>query len=74
MNAARLVATLLMVGGLLALLYGGFTYTHDSTQAKLGPIELIVQKKETVNIPMWAGVLAIVVGGAVLLLPGSRRA
>jgi TRAP-type C4-dicarboxylate transport system permease small subunit len=72
MNSIKLVALLLIAAGVLALAYGGFTYTKDTTAVKLGPLELTVQEKETVNIPLWAGIGAIVVGGA-LLLVGSKR-
>ena len=72
MNALKIVAIVLIVGGVLALVYGGFTYTKSTDAAKLGPIELSVKHKETVNIPIWAGVGAIV-GGSALLLVGRKR-
>jgi TRAP-type C4-dicarboxylate transport system permease small subunit len=72
MNATKAVAVALIVAGVLGLLYGGFSYTKDTTKAKLGPIELTVKQTETVNVPIWAGVAAIVAGGALLLL-GSRK-
>jgi hypothetical protein len=56
----------------LGLTYGGFSYTRETHQAKIGPLELQVQEKEYVNIPLWAGVAAIVVGG-VLLVTGGKR-
>lgn len=62
MNAVKMLAILLIVAGGLGLLYGGFTYTKDTHQAKLGPIELSVKETETVNVPVWAGVGAIVAG------------
>lgn len=71
MNAIRIVALVLVIGGVLGLAYGGFTYTKENHQAKLGPLELNVKEKETVNIPVWAGVAAIVIGGALLL--GKRN-
>lgn len=71
MNAVKMVAVALIVAGVLGLLYGGFSYTKDSTKAKLGPIELTVKETETVNVPVWAGVAAIVVGGGLLLF-GSK--
>ncbi len=67
MNALRLVALALIVAGGLALAYGGFTYTSDTHEAKLGPLELSVEEKDTVNIPVWAGVGAIVIGAGLLL-------
>ncbi len=73
MQAIKIAALALIVGGVLALAYGGFTYTRTTHEAKLGPIELTVKDKRTVNIPLWAGVAAVV-GGAGLLLVGSRKA
>ena len=67
MNAIRVVALGLIIAGVLGLAYGGFTYTKENHQAKIGPIELNVKEKETVNIPMWAGIGAIVIGGVLLL-------
>jgi hypothetical protein len=72
MNAIKMVAMALIVAGVLGLLYGGFSYTKDTTKAKLGPIELTVKETESVNVPVWAGVAAIVAGGALLVL-GSKK-
>jgi TRAP-type C4-dicarboxylate transport system permease small subunit len=71
MNATRIVAVVLIVAGLLGLAYGGFSYTKEETQAKLGPFELKVRDKETVSIPIWASVAAIAIGG-VLLFVGRK--
>ncbi len=68
----KIVGIVLIVAGALGLLYGGFSYTKDTTAAKIGPIELSVKKKETINVPVWAGVGAIAVGG-LLLVFGSKR-
>jgi len=72
MNPIKLVAIALIVVGILGLAYGGFSYTKDTTVVKLGPIELSAKEKQTVNIPMWAGVGAIVVGGLLLVLGGKK--
>jgi TRAP-type C4-dicarboxylate transport system permease small subunit len=72
MNATRIIAMSLIVAGLLALVYGGFSYTKDTTAVKLGPIELSVKERETVNIPVWVGVGAVVIGGLLLVL-GSKK-
>jgi len=69
----KIVAILLIVAGALALVYGGFSYTRDKTAVKLGPLELSVKEKETVNVPVWAGVGAIVVGGLLLVLGGRTK-
>ena len=67
MNAIRVVALGLIILGVLGLAYGGFSYTKETHEAKIGPIELNVNEKKDVNIPMWAGIGAIVIGGALLL-------
>lgn len=67
MNAMKVVAIALIALGIIALVYGGFTYTKTTHDAKIGPLELSVKDKETVNVPVWAGIAAIVVGGALLL-------
>lgn len=72
MNATRIVAIALIVAGVLALAYGSFSYTKDTTAVKLGPIELSMKEKETVNVPIWVGVGAIVVGGLLLVLGGKK--
>jgi len=72
MNAVRILAIVLIVAGALGLVYGSFTYTKETHDAKIGSIELSVKDKETVNIPSWAGVGAILLGG-VLLLVGSKN-
>jgi uncharacterized membrane protein len=71
-NAIRLVGIALIVAGVLGLIYRGFSYTKDTTAVKLGPIELSVKEKETVNVPVWAGIGAIIVGGVPLIL-GSNK-
>jgi len=66
MDATRLLAIVLIVAGALGLAYGSFSYTKETHETKLGPIEFSVKDKETVNIPMWAGIGAIVIGGFLL--------
>ena len=72
MNSTQLAGIVLLVAGLLGLAYGGFSYTKDSTAVKLGPIELTVKEKETVNIPLWAGVAAAVAGAGLLVMGGKK--
>lgn len=66
MSALKIAAIVLLVGGIVALAYGGFTYTRTTHDAKIGPLEFSVKDKERVNVPVWAGVAAIVAGGALL--------
>jgi len=72
MNAIKIAAILLIAGGILGLVYGSFSYTKETHEAKLGPIELSVQEKQQVNVPVWAGIVAIVAGGGLLLL-GNKK-
>ena len=72
MNPIKLVGVALIVAGALGLLYGGFSYTKDTTVVKLGSLELTAKEKETVNVPIWAGVGAIV-AGALLLVVGGKK-
>jgi hypothetical protein len=73
MDAIKIAAIALVAAGILGLVYGSFTYTKETHEAKLGPIEMSVKEKETVNIPVWGGVGAIVLGGGLLLLGSKKR-
>jgi uncharacterized membrane protein YidH (DUF202 family) len=66
-SALKLVAILLIAAGVLGLVYGGITYTKTTHDAKVGPFELSIKDKETVHVPVWAGIGAIVVGSVLLL-------
>lgn len=69
LSVLKIVAVLLIVAGIAGLVYGKFTYTQATHEAKLGPLDLSVKEKKTVNIPLWAGVAAIVAGGLLLVVP-----
>jgi len=64
----RILAIALLVAGALALEYGGFSYTSETHDAKLGPVEISITEKERVNVPLWAGVALLAVGGGILLI------
>ena len=72
MNGIRIFGLVLIVAGVLALAYGGFSFTKDSTAVKLGPVEINVKEKQNVNIPLWAGVGAVVIGGLMFVMGGKR--
>ena len=72
MKARSLVGLALIGLGILALVYGGFSYTDETHDVELGPVELQVTEKERVNIPAWGGVAAIIVGAAILLMQRSK--
>ncbi len=68
----KALAVVLVVLGVLAILYGGFWYTTEETKAEFGPIKIDVKERRRVNVPLWAGVGAIAVGTALLLLGRPR--
>jgi len=72
MNSTKIIAIVLILAGALGLAYGRFTYTKETHDAKVGPIELSVKDKETVNVPQWLGIGAIVIGAGMLLVGGRR--
>ena len=71
MRGLKLLGVVLLILGVLALVYQGFSYTKDSREAKLGPLQLELKKKERVEVPQWVGVTLVLAGGALLLV--SRR-
>ena len=68
MSGIRILAIVLIVAGLLGVLYGKFSYTKETHEAKLGSLELSFKEKQTVNVPAWAGVAAIAAGAGLLLV------
>jgi len=67
MSGIRVLAIVLIVAGLLGVMYGKFSYTKETHDAKVGSLELSFKEKQTVNIPAWAGVAAIAAGAGLLL-------
>ena len=70
---SKMIAIALLIAGTLGLVYGGFSYTKDTTVVKLGPLEVTAKEKQTVNVPLWLGVGAIVIGGVLLVIGGKGR-
>jgi len=68
MGAIRIMALVLIVAGILGVAYGKFSYTKETHDAKIGPLELSIKDKQTVNVPAWAGVAAIAAGGVLLFV------
>jgi hypothetical protein len=73
MTLTRIIGLILIVAGIAALGVGGFSYTRETHQTKIGPIELAVKERQEVNIPIWVGVSAIVVGGVLVIFGGRKR-
>jgi len=72
MNPIKLAGVVLIVAGVLGLAYGSFSYTKETHKATVGSLELSVKDKETVNVPVWAGLGAIVLGGVLLVVRGNN--
>ncbi len=72
MNTIKIAAIGLIVLGILGLAYGGFSYTRETHQTTLGPLELTVKDQQRVNIPLWAGIGAVVAGGVLLVMGGKK--
>ena len=73
MAGRQIIAVILIVAGVLGLIYGSFSYTKETHEAKIGPLQFSIKEKETVNVPMWAGIAAIGAGVIVLLVGGGKR-
>ena len=72
MSPLKIVAIVLIVAGVGALAYGGFSYTKETHKAEIGPLKFSVAEKERVNVPQWAGIAAIA-AGVVLLVVGRNK-
>ena len=73
MNRVQLLGIALIVAGVLGLAYRGFTYTTETHDVKVGPIEMVIKDEKTVNIPVWAGAGAILAGGLLVVFGGRKR-
>jgi drug/metabolite transporter (DMT)-like permease len=73
MTLTRILGILLILAGTAGLIYGDFSFTKETHKAELGPLELELQEKETVQVPTWAGAGAIGIGVILLLVGGRRR-
>ena len=71
MGMTKIIGILLIVAGTLGLIYGGFSFTKDKHDVKLGSLQFSVVEKESVNVPIWAGAGAIGIG-VILLLIGRK--
>ncbi len=72
MSAGKLIGVLMIVLGALALIYGGFSYTRSTHAAAVGPVQLTVQHRHNVAVPVWAGIIVLVLGGVVIALDARR--
>ena len=72
MNPAKIVGIILIVLGVAGLAMGSFSYTKETHEAKVGPLQLSVQEKDSVNVPQWLGIAAIALGVVLLVVPGRK--
>jgi uncharacterized membrane protein len=72
MDVKKVLGIVLLAAGVVVLAIRGFSYTKETHDAKLGPIELSVKEKEHVTLPTWLGAGLVVVGGA-LLVVGRKK-
>jgi hypothetical protein len=68
----RIVGIVLIVLGVVALAYGGISYTRKEKVLDIGPIEATTETRETIPLPPILGGLALA-GGVALLIAGSRK-
>jgi len=73
MNLRKLLGIVLLAAGTLALIYRGFNYTSEKHTAHLGSLDFSLKEKKRLELPVWAGVVAIVAGAALLVIPSKRR-
>ena len=73
MNLRKILGILLLAAGTLTLIYRGFNYTSEKHTAHFGSLDFEVKEKKRLELPVWAGVVAIVAGAALLVLPSKKR-
>ena len=73
MSSSRIVALVLIIAGIIGLAYGGFSYRQETHHGSVGPFEFSLMETKTVNVQVWAGLIAIVVGGALLFTGAAKR-
>ncbi len=69
----KILGMVLLAAGTLVLIYRGFNYTSEKHTAHLGPLDFEIKEKKRLEVPVWAGVVAIVAGAALLALPREKR-
>jgi hypothetical protein len=68
----KLVGIVLIVIGIIALAYGGFTYTTREKVLDIGPIEATAERRHTIPLPPVLGAVALI-GGIALMIAGAKR-
>lgn len=73
MDATKIIAIVLIIAGALGLISGQFSFTKETHEAKIGPLEFSVKEKETFNVPVWLGGGAVALGVALLVVGGRKK-
>ena len=72
MTLVRILGVLLIVTGVAGLVYGSFSYTKETHEAKIGPLQFSIKEKETVAVPIWLSIGAIAAGTILLVINRKR--
>ena len=72
MNIIKIIGIVLIAAGLAGLVYGQFSYPKETQEAKIGSLELSIQETQTVSIPAWAGIAAVLAGCGLLVFPNKQ--
>jgi len=72
LSPIKMIGVVLIVAGVAALAFGGFSFTKETHRAEIGPLKLSVQENQNVNIPSWAGLAAIIAGVVLLVVPTKK--
>ncbi len=72
MNALRIGGIVLIAAGIVGIILGTFSFTKKTHEVTFGSIEMSVEEKSSIHVPLWAGIAAIAAGGALLLAPRKR--
>ena len=73
MKPAGILGIILILIGIVALAYGGFTYTKREKVVDLGPLQVSADREKTIPLPPILGALCLV-GGVVLVVVGNKSA
>jgi len=71
-SPVKILGVVLIVAGVAGLVYGSFSYTKETHEAKIGPLQFSIKEKETVAVPIWLSIGAIAAGTILLVINRKR--